>query len=85
MAVLNAKTIWEMEANEIDDSLIQMRGELMKIRGVLSSGGIPEDVGKAREIRRTIARLKTIQHQREKEGKIKSKTETESKKKPTKK
>ncbi len=66
MAVLSAKDIWEMNADEIDERLDQMASELMKIRGVLSSGGVPEEVGKAREIRRTIARLQTIRHLKEK-------------------
>lgn len=65
MAVLSAKDIWEMNADEIDERLDQMASELMKIRGILSSGGVPEEVGKAREIRRTIARLKTIRHLKE--------------------
>jgi ribosomal protein L29 len=31
----------------------------MKIRGGLASGGVPENVGKTREIKRTIARILT--------------------------
>ena len=50
----------------MDERLTQLRKELMKIRGVLASGGIPEEVGKAREIKRTIARIKTIRAQKAK-------------------
>ncbi|MFH1721381.1 MAG: 50S ribosomal protein L29 [Candidatus Altiarchaeota archaeon] len=78
MAVLNAKTIWDMGLEEIEERLTQMESELMKIRGVLSSGGIPEDVGKAREIKRTIGRLNTIKA-------IKQKKENEQPAKPEKK
>lgn len=49
-----------MTSEELDEHLSELRLELMKIRGVLSSGGIPEDVGKSREIKKTIARILTI-------------------------
>jgi large subunit ribosomal protein L29 len=50
-----------MSDSEVDERLVQLRKELMKINGVLASGGIPEGVGRVREIKRTIARVKTIQ------------------------
>jgi len=49
-----------MGADEIDKHLVEIQRELMKIRGVLASGGIPEDVGKTRELRRAVARILTI-------------------------
>ncbi len=60
MAILRSKEIAEMTSEELDEHLSELRLELMKIRGVLSSGGIPEDVGKSREIKKTIARILTI-------------------------
>ena len=59
MAILRSSEIGGMSEPEMDEQITQLRKELMKINGVLASGGIPEEVGKAREIRRTIARLKT--------------------------
>jgi hypothetical protein len=62
----------------------------MKIRGVLASGGMPEDVGKAREIRRTIARILTIRKEKpstkkelpkKKENKAKKEERLDNKKK----
>jgi len=64
MAIIRSSEIQGMDDSEMDERLVQLRKELMKIRGVLASGGIPEEVGKAREIRRTIARIKTIKAQR---------------------
>lgn len=54
-----------MDPEELDDKRIGLQEELMKIRGVLASGGIPEDVGKVKEIRRTIAKILTIKKQKE--------------------
>ncbi len=54
-----------MDSEELDDKRIELQEELMKIRGVLASGGIPEDIGKVKEIRRTIAKILTIKKQKE--------------------
>ncbi len=54
-----------MDPEELDDKRIGLQEELMKIRGVLASGGIPEDIGKVKEIRRTIAKILTIKKQKE--------------------
>lgn len=68
MAVLQSSDIWEMSEEEMDDHISELRGNLMKIRGGLASGGIPEDVGKTREIRRTIARILTIKQEKRKKN-----------------
>ncbi|MFH1054723.1 MAG: 50S ribosomal protein L29 [Candidatus Altiarchaeota archaeon] len=68
MAILRSDEIQGMNDSEMDERLTQLRKELMKIQGVLASGGIPEEVGKAREIKRTIARIKTIKAQKAKAG-----------------
>ena len=65
MAILRSGEIREMEDSEMDDHLSQIRKNLMKIRGVLASGGIPEEVGKAGEMKKTIARILTEKRSRE--------------------
>jgi len=65
MAILRSSEIAGMEDSEMDEQLSQIRKNLMKIRGVLASGGIPEDVSKTREMKRTIARLLTEKRRRE--------------------
>ena len=71
MAILRNHEIWEMDIEELDDRLSQLREDLMKIKGVLASGGIPEDIGRVREIKRTIARVLTIKNIKQKEQKEK--------------
>jgi len=65
MAILRASEIRQKDEAELEADLAELRKNLMKIRGGLASGGIPEDVGKAREIKKTIARILTINHERE--------------------
>lgn len=79
MAILRASEIREMGAEEADDKLNQLRSDLMKIRGVLASGGIPENVGRMRETRRTIARLITLRKNKVKESKVVDKPKVEQK------
>ncbi|MBM3309707.1 MAG: 50S ribosomal protein L29 [Candidatus Altiarchaeales archaeon] len=61
MAILRASEVREKDDAEMESHLDELKKKLMKIRGVLASGGIPEDVGKTREIKKTIARIMTIQ------------------------
>ena len=65
MAILRSSEIRGMDDSEMDEHLSQIRKNLMKIRGVLASGGIPEDVSKTREMKRTVARLLTEKRHRE--------------------
>jgi large subunit ribosomal protein L29 len=65
MAILRASAIRELSDKELDERLNDLKKDLMKIRGILASGGMPEEVGKAREIRRTIARILTIKKEKE--------------------
>ncbi|ODS35913.1 50S ribosomal protein L29 [Candidatus Altiarchaeales archaeon WOR_SM1_SCG] len=64
MSILRASEIREMDNEEINEHLKELQSDLMKIRGVIESGGVPEDLGKTREIRKTIARILTIKRER---------------------
>ncbi|HDN83406.1 MAG TPA: 50S ribosomal protein L29 [Candidatus Altiarchaeales archaeon] len=66
MVILRKSQLHEMSDEELDKTLNDLKDELMKIKGILASGGIPEDVGKIREIKRTIARILTIKNMRAK-------------------
>lgn len=71
MAILRSKELLEMDGDELEKHLSELQNELMKINGILASGGIPEDIGKGREIRHTIARILTIKNQKQKINKKK--------------
>lgn len=66
MAILRAKDIREMSIEEIDDNLSDMKKKEMRIKSDIAAGIASEDIGKMREIKRTIARLLTIKKEKEK-------------------
>lgn len=52
-----------MTTEERADELETLKNELVRERALTSAGGAPENPGRIGEIRRTIARIKTIQHE----------------------
>ncbi len=60
MAILRSEDIRKMNATEHDEELDKLKLELIRERAIASAGGAPESPGRIREIRRTIARIKTI-------------------------
>ena len=69
MADLRTEEIEAMDAVEREKHLGELRKTLMRIRGGVASGGVPEDIGKTREIRRTVARILTIKSKEERDTK----------------
>jgi len=60
MAVLRKDEIRDMDAAEIEEKMRELKQELLKINMQIAAGGAPENPGRIRAIRRTIARMKTI-------------------------
>ncbi len=63
MAILRTNEIRAMSLDERADELETLRGELVRERALTSAGGAPENPGRIGEIKKTIARIKTIQHE----------------------
>ena len=61
MAILRVDEVRNMSREERLDELDTLNGELIRERAIASAGGAPENPGRIGEIRRTIARIKTIQ------------------------
>ena len=61
MAILRSEEVRKMNPDERQDELDKLVMELIRERAVTSAGGAPESPGKIKEIRRTIARIKTVQ------------------------
>jgi large subunit ribosomal protein L29 len=61
MAILRVDEIRNMNVTERQEELDKLKMELIRERAVASAGGAPENPGRIKEIRRTIARIKTIQ------------------------
>ena len=69
MADLRTEEIESMDAVEREKHLGELRKTLMRIRGGVASGGVPEDIGKTRQIRRTVARILAIKSKEERDTK----------------
>lgn len=61
MAILRVKDIRGMKKEELDKKLGDLRLELAKERANINIGSTISSPGKIKEIRKTIARIKTVQ------------------------
>lgn len=60
MAILRSEEIRKMKPDERQKQLDDLTAELLRERALVSAGGAPENPGKSKELRRTIARIHTI-------------------------
>jgi len=60
MAILRSEEIRDMSKEEMDDKIFELRSELLRERSKIASGGVADNPGRIKEIRRTIARILTI-------------------------
>ncbi len=65
MAILRMSQIREMTPEERNRRLDEMKTELSKLRTMISAGGSVENPGRVKELRKTIARLKTVMREEE--------------------
>ena len=66
MAIVRAKEIRGMSDDQVEKQLKDLRNELLKERANTATGGAPENPGRIRELRHTIARILTIQKEEKK-------------------
>ncbi len=64
MAILRAKDIRKMEEKDIEKHLKDLYLELSKERANIHIGATVTSPGRVREIRKTIARIKTIKNEK---------------------
>ena len=63
MSLMKTSEIREMQPEERESRLIDLRSELMNERGIASMGGQPTSPGRMRAIKRQIARIMTIERE----------------------
>ena len=68
MPILRKRELRQMLPEEREKKLTELRTELTHLRTMVASGGTVENPGRIKEIRRTIARLLTIEAQQKREG-----------------
>jgi len=63
MAILHTQEIRDMTSAEREAELEEIETELLNEKAVKAAGGAPENPGRIGELRRTVARIKTIQRE----------------------
>ncbi len=63
MAIFKIEELRNMSSDEIAEELKKLQSEIIRERGLVSAGGAPEKPGRIKDIRRTIARIKTVQRE----------------------
>ena len=63
MAILYTEEIRDMTPAEREAELDDLETELLNAKAVQAAGGAPENPGRIGELRRTIARIKTVQRE----------------------
>jgi large subunit ribosomal protein L29 len=61
MTILHPTEIRDMTPAERESELDELQTELLNARAVQAAGGAPDNPGRIKEIRKAIARIKTIQ------------------------
>ena len=79
MPIIRLKEINDMNSEERGKKLSELRAELARLRTMISAGGAVENPARIRELRRTIARLLTVENQEKQKPKKPEKTEAEAK------
>lgn len=74
MPIMRLKEIRDMSPEERMKKLNELRTELVRLKTMIRAGGTIENPARIRELRKTIARILTIQSE-QKTGKGKSKAE----------
>jgi len=68
MAIFRASEVSQFSDAELSEQLTKLELELVQDLGKVSAGGAPDNPGRIREIKRTIARIRTEQTKRRNEA-----------------
>ncbi len=63
MPILRVKDIRAMSSDERKKNIVELRNELVRLKTMVKAGGALENPARIREIRRTIARILTIENE----------------------
>ncbi|RLG34647.1 50S ribosomal protein L29 [Methanosarcinales archaeon] len=67
MSIFRIDEIRKMSEKERKEELESLMTDLLRERGVIATGGALENPGRLKEIRRTIAKIKTVERELERE------------------
>lgn len=69
MPILRLKDMRAMSSEDRRKKLTELRTELMRLKTMIKAGGAVENPGRIRELRKTVARILTIENEQPKSAK----------------
>jgi large subunit ribosomal protein L29 len=70
MAIIKSKDLRKMDEKAKSTKLVELRNELISINAQIAMGTVPENPGRVKEIKKTIAKILTVKKQMESEDKV---------------
>ena len=67
---MKTKELLVMGDEDLNNKIIELKKELMKINSQIAIGTLPKSPGKVREMKRTIAKILTIKNSKQSTNKI---------------
>ena len=64
MAILKINEIREKSESELNEKVNDLKKEIVEEKGQIETGGFAENPGRIKEMRRTIAKIKTVLNER---------------------
>jgi large subunit ribosomal protein L29 len=68
MPIMRMRDIKAMSSEDREKRVTELRTELVRLRTMVKAGGAPENPSQIREIRRTIARILTVENEERRIG-----------------
>ena len=81
MAIITKNDFKQMNEVQLNEKLLDLRKELMKINTQISTGTTPENTGRVGEVKKTISRIITVINLKKREPKKEKKKEEKIKEK----
>ncbi len=81
MIKIRAKEIRQMKEPDLNSKLKELKKELLKINAQIATHTPPENPGKVKQVKKTIARMLTILHEKKRGNKTAAKKQVEVKSK----
>ncbi len=64
MAILRPEDVRNLSEDELKEKLRDLKTEIMEEKGQIETGGFADNPGRIKEMKRTIARIKTVLNER---------------------
>ncbi len=62
---MRAKELREMGGRELDEKMLELKKELLKMRGQIAVGTVPKNPGQVKNLKRGIAQIMFIKQEKE--------------------